>query len=163
MPEKRLIQPVERSYSLSPWRDTRPTKTVSQHQQLEISKRKGTTVSDSRADRNKTIVLESFEALFNKRNYVAAERFWLPNYIQHSAHIGPGRDGLFNLIKGIPSTLTYEPGMIVGEGDFVIIHGWYSSTGLPANFILADIIRMKDGVLVEHSDVIGRKILPGMA
>ena len=114
-------------------------------------------MSDSRADRNKTIILEAFEALealFNKRNYVAAERFWSPNYIQHSAHIGPGRDGLFNLIKGIPSTLTYEPGMIVAEGDFVMIHGRYSSTGLPANWIVADIIRMKDGVLVKHSDVI---------
>jgi len=33
--------------------------------------------------------------LFNKRDYIAAERFWSPNYIQHSAHIPPGREGLF--------------------------------------------------------------------
>jgi hypothetical protein len=39
-----------------------------------------------------------------------------PNYIQHSAHIEPGRDGLFNLIKSVPSTLKYEPGVIVAEG-----------------------------------------------
>ena len=48
-------------------------------------------MSNSSPERNKAIVLEAFETLFNKRDYVAAERFWSPNYIQHSAHIPPGR------------------------------------------------------------------------
>jgi NAD(P)-dependent dehydrogenase (short-subunit alcohol dehydrogenase family) len=112
------------------------------------------TVNDSKAENNKAIVLEAFETLFNKRDYTAAERFWSPNYIQHSAHIEPGRDGLFNLIKSIPPTLRYEPGVIVAEGDFVIIHGRFSGIGLPVNWIAADIIRMKDGILLEHWDVI---------
>jgi predicted SnoaL-like aldol condensation-catalyzing enzyme len=111
-------------------------------------------VNDSKAENNKAIVLEAFETLFNKRDYAAAERFWSPNYIQHSAHIEPGRDGLFNLIKSIPPTLKYEPGIIVAEGDFVIIHGRFSGIGLPVNWIAADIIRMKDGVLFERWDVI---------
>jgi predicted SnoaL-like aldol condensation-catalyzing enzyme len=38
---------------------------------------------------NKATVLEAFDALFNKRDYEAAERFWSPDYIQHSAHIAP--------------------------------------------------------------------------
>jgi predicted SnoaL-like aldol condensation-catalyzing enzyme len=38
---------------------------------------------------NKTLVLAAFDTLFNKRDYVAAERYWSPNYIQHSAHIEP--------------------------------------------------------------------------
>ncbi len=70
-------------------------------------------MSESTAAKNKAIVLEVFETLFNKRDYAAAERFWSPNYIQHSAHIAPGREGLFNLIKSIPPTLKYEPGTIV--------------------------------------------------
>ena len=98
--------------------------------------------------------MEAFDTLFNKRDYTAAERFWSPDYIQHSAHIEPGRDGLFNLIKSIPPTLRYEPGVIVAEGDLVIIHGRFSGFGLPVNWIAADIIRMKDGILVEHWDVI---------
>ena len=106
------------------------------------------------AENNKAIVLEAFETLFNKRDYAAAERFWSPNYIQHSAHIEPGRDGLFNLIKSIPPTLKYEPGAIVAEGDFVIVHGRFSRFGLPVNWIAADIVRIKDGVLAEHWDVI---------
>ena len=44
--------------------------------------------------RNKAFVLEAFDTLFNKRDYAAAERFWSPAYIQHSAHIAPGREGL---------------------------------------------------------------------
>jgi predicted SnoaL-like aldol condensation-catalyzing enzyme len=111
-------------------------------------------MSDSETKKNKAIALDAFDTLFNKRDYVAAERLWSPNYIQHSAHIPPGRDGLFSLIKSSPPTLKYEPGVIAADGDFVIIHGRFSGTGLPANWIVADIIRIKDGVLVEHWDVI---------
>src|ERR1700740_3338861 len=111
-------------------------------------------MTDSKAEKNKTIVLEAFDTLFNKRDYLAAERFWSPDYIQHSAHIEPGRNGLFNLIKGLPPTLKYEPGVIVAEGDFVIVHGRFSDFGLPVNWIAADIVRIKDGILVEHWGVI---------
>jgi len=111
-------------------------------------------MSESTAAKNKAIVLEAFEALFNKRDYAAAERFWSPNYIQHSAHIAPGREGLFNLIKSLPPALKYEPGAIVAEGDFVIVHGRFSGFGQPVNWIAADILRIKDGILLEHWDVI---------
>jgi predicted SnoaL-like aldol condensation-catalyzing enzyme len=106
------------------------------------------------ASKNKALVLEAFDTLFNKRDYAAAEKFWSPHYIQHSAHIAPGREGLFDLIKSLPPTLKYKPGTIVAEKDFVIVHGRFSSFGLPVNWIAADIARIKDGVLVEHWDVI---------
>ena len=104
--------------------------------------------------KNKRLVLEAFDTLFNKRDYVAAERFWSPNYVQHSAHIEPGREGLFNLVKSIPATLRYEPGLIVADGDFVIVHGRFSGFGLPVNWIAANILRLENGILVEHWDVI---------
>ena len=103
---------------------------------------------------NKRIVLEAFDTLFNKRDYTTAERFWSPNYVQHSAHIEPGRDGLFNLIKAAPQSLRYEHGVILAEGDYVIVHGRFSNIGLPVNWIAADVVRLKDGILVEHWDVI---------
>jgi len=105
-------------------------------------------------ERNKALVLEAFDTLFNKRDYAAAERFWSPAYIQHSAHIAPGREGLFNLVKSIPATLKYEPGLIVADGNFVIVHGRFSDLGLPVNRIAADILRIQDGIFVEHWDVI---------
>jgi predicted SnoaL-like aldol condensation-catalyzing enzyme len=105
-------------------------------------------------EKNKELVLNAFDTLFNKRDYTAAERYWSPHYIQHSAHIEPGREGLFNLIKSLPATLKYEVGTIVADGDFVIVHGRFSGFGLPVNWIAADIVRIKDGILVEHWDVI---------
>ena len=111
-------------------------------------------MSETLQDKNKALVLEAFDTLFNKRDYAAAERYWSPNYIQHSAHIEPGREGLFNLIKGIPATLRYEAGAIVGDGDFVIVHGRFSGFGAPVNWIAADILRVENGILVEHWDVI---------
>jgi hypothetical protein len=89
-------------------------------------------------EKNKGLVLKSFDTLFNKRDYAAAERYWSPDYIQHSAHIAPGREGLFNLIKSLPPTLQYEPGTIVADRDFVIVHGQFSHFGLPLNWIAAD-------------------------
>jgi len=105
-------------------------------------------------ERNKALVLEAFDTLFNKRDYAVAERYWSPDYIQHSAHIEPGREGLFNLIKGMPPTLQYEAGTMVADGDFVIVHGRFSGFGAPVNWIAADILRLEDGLLAEHWDVI---------
>jgi predicted SnoaL-like aldol condensation-catalyzing enzyme len=104
--------------------------------------------------KNKALVLEAFDTLFNKRDYAAAEHYWSPHYIQHSNHIEPGREGLFDLIKSLPPTLKYEPGTIVAEGNFVIVHGRFSNFGLPVNWIAADIVRIENGLLAEHWDVI---------
>jgi predicted SnoaL-like aldol condensation-catalyzing enzyme len=111
-------------------------------------------MSSTHTKRNKEIVLEAFEMLFNKRDSAAAERFWSPDYLQHSAHIAPGREGLFELTKGLPNTLHYENAIAIAEGEFVILHGCFSGHGLKRSWIVADIVRLQGGVLVEHWDVI---------
>jgi len=105
-------------------------------------------------EKNKELVLGAFDALFNKRDYAAAERLWSPNYIQHSAHIEPGREGLFRLVKSLPPTLKYENRLVVAEGDHVLLHGRFSGMGLPVNWVVVDIVRLEDGKLKEHWDVI---------
>ena len=104
--------------------------------------------------KNKALVLEAFETLFNKRDYAAAEKYWSPAYIQHSAHIPPGREGLFGLTKGLPATMRYENGLTVAEGDYVMLHGRFSGIGLPAAWVVVDIVRLEGGRLAEHWDVI---------
>lgn len=111
-------------------------------------------MTDSQARRNKAIVLEAFDTLFNRHDLGAAEKFWAPDYIQHSAFIPPGREGLFSLARSLPPGARYENHVILAEGDFVITHGRFTGSGSPANLIAADIIRMKDGILVEHWDVL---------
>ncbi|PYK77319.1 MAG: hypothetical protein DMF27_07125 [Verrucomicrobia bacterium] len=111
-------------------------------------------MSQTIEEKNKALVLEAFDALFNKRDYAAAEKYWSPNYIQHSAHIEPGRDGLFNLIRSTPDTLRYEHQLIVAEGDYVIVHGRFTGYGRPVAWIAADIVRVENGRLAEHWDVL---------
>ncbi len=111
-------------------------------------------MSQTIQEKNKALVLDAFDTLFNKRDYATAEKYWSPNYIQHSAHIEPGRDGLFNLIRSAPDTLRYEHQLIVAEGDYVIIHGRFSGRGQPAAWIAADIVRIENGRLAEHWDVL---------
>ena len=111
-------------------------------------------MSKTTPDQNKALVLEAFDTLFNKRNYDAAARFWSDEYVQHSAHIEPGREGLFKLIRGLPDSLRYEHGLILAEGDYVIVHGRFSGDGRPAAFVAADIVRIENGSLTEHWDVL---------
>ena len=105
-------------------------------------------------EQNKALVLKAFDTLFNKRNYEFAEEFWSDRYVQHSAHIPPGRDGLFNLIRALPDALRYENQLIIAEGDYVIAHGRFSGSGRPAAWIAADIVRVEHGRLAEHWDVL---------
>ena len=106
------------------------------------------------ADQLKALVLEAFDALFNKRDYPAAERFWSPNYIRHSAHIEPGRKGLFELVKASPPEMRYENALVAANGDYVILHGRFTNIGQPATWIAADIVRIEDGLLAEHWHII---------
>ena len=111
-------------------------------------------MSRSIEEQNKATVLKAFDTLFNNRDYASAEKFWSPDYIQHSAHIEPGRDSLFNLVKASPPTMKYESGVILAQGEWVIVHGRFSKFGLPVNWIAADILRVKEGILLEHWDVV---------
>src|ERR1700720_3796713 len=137
-----------RSRITSPSTRTVPTGSANRRRRQEGEMRQ------ARESKKKALFLGAFDTLFNKRDYAAPERFWSSNYIQHSAHIEPGREGLFNLIKGSPPSLKYEPGVIVADADFVIVHGRFSGTGRPRNWIAADVVRIADGVLAEHWDVL---------
>lgn len=104
-------------------------------------------------ENNKSIVREAFEAVFNKREPGAFEKYWSADYIQHSAHIPPGRQGLQSLVAALPPEARYESSIMMAEGDFVMVHGRYY--GIPGpNWIVVDIIRMENGKLAEHWDVI---------
>jgi predicted SnoaL-like aldol condensation-catalyzing enzyme len=101
--------------------------------------------------RNKALVLEAFDALFNRRDFAAAERYWSPDYIQHSALIGPGRDGLFALVQSVRRR--YESALAVAEGDYVMVHGRFSGGGRQTR-IAVDIVRIDGGRIAEHWDVL---------
>src|ERR1700691_4140820 len=107
---------------------------------------------------NKAFVLEAFDTLFNKRDYAKAAEFWSKDYIQHSAHIAPGRDGLFNLVRAAPASLRYENAVIVADGDYVMLHGRFTGRGSPRAWAAADVLRIENGLLAEHWDVLADEV-----
>src|ERR1700728_1494950 len=112
-------------------------------------------MSRTRQEKNKALVLEAFDTLFNKLDYVAAERYWSPDHIQHSAHIARPVVGVGSISsRAFPQRSSYEPETIVAGGDFLIVPGRLSDFGLPVNWIAADILCIKGSIVVEHGDVI---------
>jgi hypothetical protein len=53
-----------------------------------------------------------------------------------------------------PPTLRYEHGVILADKEFAIVHRRFSGHGRPRSGIAADIVRIADGVLAEHWDVL---------
>ncbi len=110
-------------------------------------------MSQSVEEKNKALVLGAFDTLFNQRDFAAAERLWSSRYLQHSAHIPPGREGLFELVRNAPASMRYENQSILAEGNLLMLHGRFSGLGGP-NWVVVDIVRLEDGRLAEHWDVI---------
>jgi predicted SnoaL-like aldol condensation-catalyzing enzyme len=106
------------------------------------------------AELNKELALRAFDALFNQRDFDAAAAMWSADYIQHSTHVGPGRSGIFERVRSLPTTFRYENALAVAEGDFVVLHGRFSGQGQPRPMIVVNILRVENGRLAEHWDVI---------
>jgi predicted SnoaL-like aldol condensation-catalyzing enzyme/predicted ester cyclase len=103
---------------------------------------------------NKDFVVRAFDTLFNRRDYDTASTFWSPDYIQHSAHIPPGRDGLFNLVRAAPPEMRYENHVAAGNGDYVLLHGRFVNNGRSRAWVAGDVIRVENGVIAEHWDTL---------
>ncbi len=112
-------------------------------------------MNKSLEETNKELVLKVFDLLFNKRDFAAAEQFFSPNYIQHNAYVPSGREGLF---KDRP-TSRYENQSTVANDDHVMLQGRFSERcpGQP-NLITADNLRLEEGLIVEHWDVIQNEV-----
>ena len=112
-------------------------------------------MSQSTEEKNQKFVLDAFETLFNKRDYAKALDMWTSNYIQHSAHIPPGREGLFGLVEAAPASMKYENQLTLVNGDFVMLFGRFSGLGdgVP-NWVVVDVVRLENGRLAEHWDVV---------
>jgi len=121
-----------------------------------------TITTTSTTERNKALVLDAMTALFQRRDASAVERLYAPGYIQHNPTIPQGRDALAALIPQLPADLFYEPGLMVAEGDYVVIHGRIRGWA-PKSQVVIDIFRIEDGRLAEHWDVLQDEVSGGAA
>jgi predicted SnoaL-like aldol condensation-catalyzing enzyme len=101
---------------------------------------------------NKDIVIRALTELFVDKDVSALDRHWGELYIQHNPHAPNGTEGLRGLVSEFGSGLTYEMGIVTGDGDFVTVQGRYSGVA-PVPIIAIDIFRLREGKIVEHWDV----------
>lgn len=104
-------------------------------------------------EKNIALVLDALDTLFNKKDFAKAAEFWSESYVQHSQHVPAGREGLFGLVRSLPD-MRFEYDMVAANGDFVWVHSRYTNSVTPTALIAADILRIQDGKLVEHWDVL---------
>jgi predicted SnoaL-like aldol condensation-catalyzing enzyme len=107
---------------------------------------------------NKEVVLKALRGAFIERDVTAADRYFWPDYIQHNPVIPNGAKAIANLIPTLTG-LSYEIGMVVAEGDLVMVHGRYVGWG-PKPLVAVDIFKVKNGKVVEHWDVMQEEVPP---
>ena len=105
---------------------------------------------------NKDIALEVLKRAFNDRDPTVVEQYFAANYKQHNPVIADGPSAIARLIPTLTG-LTYEPGMVVADGDLVMVHGRYTGWG-PKPMVAVDIFRLKDRKVVEHWDVMQEEV-----
>lgn len=109
------------------------------------------------AQSNKEIVLDGMTGLFVRKDPSVIAKYWDPGYVQHNPLIPNGTEVLKGFTTNLPPNFVYEPGMIVEDGDYVMLHGHYAGIG-PKPMVGVDIFRLKGGKIVEHWDVLQEEV-----
>ena len=105
---------------------------------------------------NKQVVLKVLKGSFIERDVTVVDRYFSPDYVQHNPVIPSGSKAIANLIPTLKD-LSYEIGMVVAEGDLVMVHGRYVGWG-PKPLVAVDIFKVKNGKVVEHWDVMQEEV-----
>ena len=105
---------------------------------------------------NKEVVLKALKGAFIERDVTVVDRYFSPDYVQHNPVIPNGAESIANLIPTLKD-LSYEIGMVVAEGDLVMVHGRYVGWG-PKPLVAVDIFKVKNGKVVEHWDVMQEEV-----
>ena len=102
---------------------------------------------------NKALVLAGIKGVFIDRDPTVLDRFFSADYQQHNPQIPNGAAAIEAILERLPPDFKYEPGLVVAEGDYVMIHGRYVGWG-PKPMVAVDIFRVADGKITEHWDVL---------
>ncbi|KAF1331558.1 hypothetical protein FI667_g4289, partial [Globisporangium splendens] len=113
---------------------------------------------DPTLEANKALAANALDTIFNKRDVSAVDKYISTTYLQHNPAVADGRDALKSFMALFPSDSKFELGTQAADGDLVWTHARYS--GIPGlnTSIAVDVFRVKDGMIVEHWDVIQEEV-----
>jgi predicted SnoaL-like aldol condensation-catalyzing enzyme len=95
--------------------------------------------------------LAATAGLLDDRDLGSIDKYFGPVFVQHSAFVGDGLDGLREFASGLASQFRYERARVLSQGDVVALHGRYEGIGA-GPLIAWDLYRVADGRIVEHWD-----------
>ena len=110
---------------------------------------------------HKALVKTALTELFIKGDLTALDRYWSDQYVQHNPMIANGHDALKGLLTSLGPNAKAEFGLMIEEGDFVMVHSRYTGLG-PKPLIAVDIFRIQNNKLAEHWDVLQEEVPAGM-
>jgi predicted SnoaL-like aldol condensation-catalyzing enzyme len=100
------------------------------------------------SETNRMIVVDCLENLFVHKDFDAAKAALHPDFVTHSPGLPSGRDAFAEAVENSPPAgATAEIRHVVAEDDLVVVHLRV------AGLAVVDILRVEDGLLVEHWDV----------
>ena len=105
----------------------------------------------------KALVTTAFTELFIEQDVTAIDRYWSEDYIQRSPLFPGGLDALREAFAEFPEGYAYEVGMVIADDDLVAVHARFTGY-TPKPMIVVDIVRVADGKIVEHWDVMQEEV-----
>ena len=105
----------------------------------------------------KAIAMKAMKDLFVKRDSTALYRYWASDHTQHNPRMSNGHEGIQEVMPHIPEHFSYDPGIVIEEGNIVMAHSRVVGLGNVPQ-IIVDIFRFENGKIVEHWDVIQEEV-----
>jgi predicted SnoaL-like aldol condensation-catalyzing enzyme len=99
----------------------------------------------------KNLVSRAIGEVFDRREIAAIDRYFSPDYIEHSAAGTEGLDGLRKIVSDLPDGFRHERARVLSDGDLVVAHGVYHGIS-PEPLVAFDLWRVADGLITEHWD-----------
>jgi predicted SnoaL-like aldol condensation-catalyzing enzyme len=115
------------------------------------------TTTTNTTDANKALVLAGIKGGFIDRDPTVLDRLFSDDYRQHNPQIPNGTAAIKALLGKLPADFKYEPGLVLADRDYVIIHGRYLGWG-PKPMVAVDIFRVANGKIAEHWDVMQEEV-----
>ncbi len=110
------------------------------------------------AQRNKEVVLDFLRKVFTeKRPAEAFAEHAADGYVQHNPHAPAGAEESTRYLAGFLARfpdLVLDVRRVIAEDDLVCTHGLIRLTPESRGSAVADVVRVRDGRIVEHWDVI---------